>query len=67
MLGRGITTKYIIEGDSDPKTFIPQMLAWYREGKFPFDRMIRKFAFEDINQAVHATETGEVIKPVLTF
>lgn len=67
MLVRGVTVRYIIEGDSDPKTFIPKMLAWYREGKFPFDKMIRKFAFEDINQAAHAAEVGEVIKPVLTF
>ena len=67
MLARGISAKYIIEGDSDPKKFIPQMLAWYRAGKFPFDKMIKTFPFEQINEAAHASEIGEVIKPVLTF
>ncbi len=67
MLVRGISTKYIIEGDSDPQTFIPKMLDWYRAGKFPFDKLIKKFPFDEINKAAHAAETGEVIKPVLTF
>lgn len=67
MLFRGITAKYIIEGDSNPQTFIPTMLGWYRAGKFPFDKLIGKFPFESINEAAHAAESGAVIKPVLIF
>ena len=67
MLIRGVSAKYIIEGDADPQTFIPRMLEWYRAGKFPFDRLVRKFPFDQINQAAHAAETGDVIKPVLVF
>ncbi len=67
MLVRGVSVKYITEGDADPQTFIPRMLAWYQAGKFPFDRLISKFKFEQINDAAHATETGAAIKPVLVF
>ncbi len=67
MLVRGVGAKYIVEGDADPKEFIPRMAAWYLDGKFPFDRLIKKYPFEQINEAAKATETGEVIKPVLIF
>lgn len=65
LLVRGTTIKYITEGDADPQEFIPRMLGWYREGKFPFDRLIRKFPFAAINEAAHASEDGSAIKPVL--
>jgi Zn-dependent alcohol dehydrogenase len=67
MLVRGTTIKYITEGDADPQQFIPQMIAWYRAGKFPFDRLVRKFPFADINAAAKASEDGSAIKPVLIF
>jgi len=43
------------------------MLAWYREGKFPFDRLIKTFPFSAINEAAAASENGSAIKPVLLF
>jgi Zn-dependent alcohol dehydrogenase len=67
MLLRGISVKNIVEGDSDPQEFIPRLAGLYKEGKFPFDRLIKKFPFEQINEAAHAAETGEAIKPVLVF
>ena len=67
MLLRGVSVKYILEGDSDPQEFIPRMLGWYKAGKFPFDRLIKKFKFEQINEAAHASEKGDAIKPVLVF
>lgn len=67
MLMRGVGAKYIVEGDADPQEFIPRMVGWYKEGKFPFDKLIKKFPFEKINEAAHASEIGEAIKPVLVF
>lgn len=67
MLVRGVGVKYITEGDADPQTFIPQLLGYYKAGKFPFDRLIRKFPFDQINEAAYASEQGEAIKPVLLF
>lgn len=63
--GRTITG--IVQGDSHPQTFIPQLLNYYREGRFPFDRLIRHYAFEEINEAIKDMEAGECIKPVLLF
>jgi aryl-alcohol dehydrogenase/geraniol dehydrogenase (NAD+) len=65
MLVRGVGVKCITEGDADPQTFIPQMIEWYKAGKFPFDRLVKTFPFSQINEAAHASETGAAIKPVL--
>jgi aryl-alcohol dehydrogenase/geraniol dehydrogenase (NAD+) len=67
LLVRGSIIKYITEGDADPQVFVPQMLAWYREGRFPFDRLIKTFPFSAINEAAAASENGSAIKPVLLF
>lgn len=67
LLIRGVGVKTIIEGDADPQEFIPQMVSWYQDGKFPFDRLISKFTFDQINEACHASEKGTAIKPVLVM
>lgn len=67
LLIRGVGVKTVIEGDADPQLFIPQMIRWYQDGKFPFDRLVQKFAFDQINEACHASEMGTAIKPVLVM
>jgi len=67
LLIRGVGVKTVIEGNADPQLFIPQMIRWYQDGKFPFDRLVRKFRFDQINEACHASETGTAIKPVLVM
>lgn len=67
LLIRGVGVKTIIEGNADPQEFIPQMIRWYQDGKFPFDRLISKFSFEQINEACLASEKGTAIKPVLVM
>lgn len=67
LLMRGIGIKAILEGDSDPQRFIPRLIDLYREGNFPFDRLIKTFPFEQINEAAAATENGSVIKPVVVI
>lgn len=55
----------IVQGDVVAKTFIPVLINLYLQGRFPFDRLIRFYEFEDINQAVEDSERGVTIKPVL--
>jgi Zn-dependent alcohol dehydrogenase len=55
----------VILGDSVPRIFIPQLIGMWRQGAFPVDRLVRTFPLEQIDEAVHATLSGEVIKPVL--
>ena len=63
--GRTITG--IMEGDSVPAEFIPRLMAHHRAGEFPYDELITTFTFEDINEAEHASASGEVVKPVLVM
>ncbi|MEM9428580.1 MAG: NAD(P)-dependent alcohol dehydrogenase [Pseudomonadota bacterium] len=61
--GRGI--RGIIEGDSVPRSFIPELVALWKSGRFPFDKLIKTYRLEDIEEAVRASESGEVVKAVL--
>ena len=65
MMFGGRRIQGIIEGDASPQDFIPTLISYYRQGLFPFDRLIEHFAFADINEAVAACQSGRVIKPVL--
>jgi aryl-alcohol dehydrogenase len=55
----------IVQGDVISETFIPTLIEFYRQGRFPFDRLVKHYAFEDINQAMADSESGKTIKPVL--
>ena len=66
MLG-GISVRGIVQGDSVPDTFIPRLIDLHLAGRFPFDKLVTKYPFAQINQAVEDQAGGKVIKPVLTF
>ncbi len=61
----GRTVKGIIEGDSVPSVFIPRLIELHRQGRFPVERIVTRYPFEDINRAVKETERGTTIKAVL--
>ncbi|MFT7597394.1 MAG: aryl-alcohol dehydrogenase [Acidimicrobiales bacterium] len=63
LFGRTITG--ILEGDSIPQQFIPELIELHRAGRFPFDELITTFPLDQINEAEAASHHGEVIKPVL--
>ena len=65
LMGGGKRVIGILGGDSDVGDFLCQLIAYHQEGKFPFDRLIEYFDFEDINAGIEASESGEVVKPVL--
>lgn len=55
----------IVEGESVPDLFIPTLVELHRQGHFPFDKMVKFYSLEQINDAIHDSETGRTIKPVL--
>lgn len=55
----------VIEGDSVPRVFIPQLVAFYKAGQFPFDRLVRFYGFVEIEKAFEHSASGETVKPVL--
>ena len=56
-----------IEGDSVPSEYVPKMIQWYREGKFPFDKLVRLMPAEEFEKGLHEMHTGETVKPVLLW
>lgn len=54
-------------GWSKPKEFIPKLVEYYKEGKLPYDKLITKFAFSDINEVFKASNAGEIIKGVVVM
>ncbi|RRQ25645.1 NAD(P)-dependent alcohol dehydrogenase [Rhodococcus sp. Eu-32] len=64
-LAMGVTITGIIEGDSVPDKFIPELVSLYKAGKFPVDKLVTAFPFAKINDAIDAQHRGEVLKPVL--
>lgn len=65
LMAEGKSMIGVIEGDSIPRVFIPQLIAYYKAGQFPFDKLIKFYDFEDINQAFADSASGVTIKPVL--
>jgi aryl-alcohol dehydrogenase len=56
-----------ILGDQVAQLLIPQMVQMNQDGIFPFQKLIRKYKFSEINEAIKDTEAGRVIKPVIVF
>ena len=67
MLIQGQSMMGVVEGDSVPEIFIPQLIDLYLAGKFAFDRMITKYDFSQINEAIEDQKQGKVVKVVFTF
>ncbi|KAB1083954.1 NAD(P)-dependent alcohol dehydrogenase [Neorhizobium galegae] len=55
----------IVEGESNPDTFIPMLAELYAQGRFPFDKLVKFYDFAEINQAIHDSESGKTIKPIV--
>lgn len=64
-LSSGGTLKAVIEGDSQPDYFIPQLYQYFRDGKLPLDKIVTTYPFSQINQAIDDQHRGKNLKAVL--
>jgi aryl-alcohol dehydrogenase len=64
-LATGKTITGILEGDAVPRALIPELIDLWRQGRLPFDRLIRTYPMTDINQAEADMASGHTIKAVL--
>jgi len=55
----------IVEGESHPDTFIPELIDLYRSGDFPFDKLVTFYDLDQIDDAIHDCEIGTTIKPIV--
>ena len=65
LLGRELCG--VIEGDSNPQDFIPALARHFADGEFPFDKLVKTYKLEQINEAFEAAHNGSVVKPILVF
>jgi len=65
MMLNGKTLRGIVEGDSNADAFIPALLRLQAQGLFPFEKMMKIYPFESINEAIADSLSGATVKPVL--
>src|SRR6266404_2360858 len=51
----------IVQGDVVPQLFIPELIALHRQGRFPFNRLIRNYEFAALEDAFADAAAGRVI------
>jgi aryl-alcohol dehydrogenase len=65
ILGKGLRVRGVVEGDSDPHTFIPRLAELVRNGDLPVGKIVTTFDLTAFDEAWAAAKAGRVIKPVL--
>jgi aryl-alcohol dehydrogenase len=65
LLAGGRQLRGILGGDAHPGLFLPRLIEYWRQGRFPFDRLLKFYRFEEIARAFDDVHHGRVIKPVL--
>lgn len=64
-LQKGILHRGTHQGDSVPRDMIPKLYRMWKDGKFPFDKLLVEYSFEEMDKALEEMHMGKVIKPVL--
>jgi aryl-alcohol dehydrogenase len=67
VMAMGRSLRGIVEGQSIPEVFLPRLIELWRQGRFPVDRIMTHYRFEEIDQAARDAEEGKVVKPVLVM
>lgn len=65
LMAEGKSMIGVIEGDSIPRIFIPQLVAYYKDGRFPFDKLVKFYEFNEIEKAFEDSKSGVTVKPIL--
>ncbi|OKX76802.1 benzyl alcohol dehydrogenase [Corynebacterium glutamicum] len=61
----GKTVVGTLGGSSNSRTLIPGLINLYRQGRFPFDKLITTYGFDELDQSIHDAHEGGTIKAVL--
>ena len=67
ILNPSATLTGLSEGASNPQTFIPELVGYYKKGKLPVEKLAKFYDFEDIEKAFEDSHNGTTIKPILRF
>jgi len=66
-LVKGWTLKMVIQGSSVPQVFIPRLIQLWRDGRFPFDKLIKHYDHDAINDGFADSSSGITVKPVIRY
>jgi len=66
VLARGRTIQAVVEGHSVPAVYIPRLVAFWRAGMLPLERLVRTYPFAAFGEAAADAARGTTVKPVLT-
>ncbi len=67
MMVNGKTLRGIVEGDANPDVFIPALIDMQARGRFPFEKLVKMYPFEQIQAAIDDSKSGRTVKPILKF
>lgn len=65
ILTGGRILRGVVEGDSVPELFLPALIRFWEQGRFPVERLITFYDFDAIDEAARDAQDGRTIKPVL--
>ncbi|MBU9764132.1 NAD(P)-dependent alcohol dehydrogenase [Mycobacterium sp. TNTM28] len=65
IMGKGLTVRGVVEGDSEPQRFIPHLVDLHRRGELPIEALVSRYRFADFDRAWAAAKAADVVKPVL--
>ena len=54
-------------GNTTGQAWVPVMIKWWREGKFPIEKIVKYFEAKDALKAIEGMHDGSAIKPVLVW
>lgn len=64
---RGLQYIGAVEGQAYPPEFVPKLVQWYKEGRFPVDKMMKLMKADQFEAALHEMHDGTTIKPILCW
>jgi aryl-alcohol dehydrogenase len=62
---KGLRLQFVMGGSAVPRSYLPNLMRWYKRGRFPVDRLVTTFPFEQINHAWAESAAGRAVKPIL--
>jgi aryl-alcohol dehydrogenase len=64
---KGWTFTMNVQGSSIYPIFIPQLVELWKQGRFPFEKLVQTYPFAEIEQGFKDSASGTTIKPILVF
>ncbi len=67
MLLQGKRLVGVMGGGGQTPAFHRSLMHLQAQGRFPLEKLVRTYAFADVNKAIDDSDAGTVVKPILTM